>query len=43
MLEWVVFHRIVEKSREERGGLLRTLVEKRVANVYPLPAYGPNR
>ena len=35
MLEWVVFHRIVEKGREVRGGLLRTLVEKRVANVDP--------
>ena len=35
MLEWLMFHRIVKKGREVRGGLLRTLVEKRVANVYP--------
>ena len=35
MLEWLMFHRIVKKGREVRGGLLRTLVEKRVANVDP--------
>ena len=33
VLEWLMFHRIVKKGREVRGGLLRTLVEKRVANV----------
>ena len=32
MLEWLMFHRIVKKGREVRGGLL---VEKRVANVDP--------
>ena len=30
-----MFHRIVKKGRDVRGGLLRTLVEKRVANVDP--------
>ena len=35
MLEWLMFHRIVKKGREVRGGLLRTLVEQLVANVDP--------
>ena len=35
MLEWVVFQWSVEKGREVRGGLLRTLVEQLVANVDP--------
>ena len=33
MLEWLMFHRIVKKGREVRGGL-RAPGEKRVANVY---------